>query len=86
MIAFPCMLVGAAERAGMKVPNDPNNFENEKEEYVHFYVFCIPQLCRRMGSPTEHWENAKLIASISEDKLKTMTLEDFIDQGLLYST
>ena len=31
MFAFPAMLVGAAERAGMKVPPDPDEHEAVKD-------------------------------------------------------
>jgi len=81
MMAFPGMLVGAAEKAGMKVPPDPDNFL--AEEYLHFQVFCILQLWRPIKWG-EHWENAEIIASIPEEELKTMTLEDFLDKGLHY--
>lgn len=83
MIAFPIMLVEAAYQANMSVPPDPDKFEEVKDEYPHFYVYCILQLARpiRMG---EHWDNAKVIAGIPLQQLKTMNLEDFIAKGLEY--
>lgn len=84
MMAFPSMIAGAAKRAGMKVPDDPDG-EYSREEFPHFWVFCTLQLCRPM-QPGEHWENAEIIAAIPEDELKTMTLNDFFDKGLRYST
>ena len=80
MIAFPGMLVPAAEKAKMKAPPDPNNFD--KEEFPHFHVFCELQLCRPMLQLYEHWENAKAIARIPVEKLKTMTLEEFRGAGV----
>lgn len=80
MIAFPKMLVSAAKAAKMKVPKDPDEFP--KEKYPHFWIFCAIQLARPMRSPGEHWENAKIIAEISEEKLKTMTFADFISAGV----
>ena len=79
MIAFPSMLVSAAEQAGMKVPDNPDDFN--REDYKHFFVFCNAQLCRPM-SPGEHWDNAKVIAEIPEEEITTVTLEDLIDRGL----
>ena len=85
MIAFPSMLVEAAQQANMPVPPNPDQFEEVKDTYPHFYVYCLLQLSRpvRWG---EHWDNAKVIADISVDNLKTMTLEDFIAKGLEYHT
>lgn len=82
MIIFPSLLVAAAEKAGMKIPPDP--YENyDRDEFPHFYVYCALQLGRaiRWG---EHWDNAKVIAAIDSEKLKKMTLDDFIAAGLEY--
>jgi hypothetical protein len=37
MLAFPGMLAGAAEQAGMKVPSNPDDFD--PNEFPHFFVF-----------------------------------------------
>lgn len=79
MIAFPGMLVAAAEQAGMKTPDNPDDFD--REDYKHFQVFCNAQLCRPM-SPGEHWDNAKVIAEIPEEEITTVTLADLIDRGV----
>lgn len=81
MIVFPGMLVDAAEQAGMKVPADPDNYK--PEEYRHFDLYCLLQLCRpiRWG---EHWENAKILAAIPIDELEKMTLEQLIERGFEY--
>lgn len=81
MMAFPIMLVEAAERAGMPVPSDVDNFD--PNEYPHFHVFCRLQLGKRIRWG-EHWDNAKVIASIGFDRIKTMHLEDFIAAGFEY--
>jgi hypothetical protein len=85
MLAFPGMLLSAAAAAGMKAPSrkkaDDYSFDNEK--FPHFAVFCTLQLNRSM-QPGEQFENAKIIAAIPVDKLKTMTLEDFLFAGLRY--
>lgn len=64
----------------MLVPPDPDNFD--REAFPHFFIFTELQLGRRMSSPSEHSDNAKVIAPIPVDRLKTMTLQDFIDAGL----
>jgi len=54
----------------------------DREAFPHFFIFTELQLGRRMSSPSEHSDNAKVIAPIPVDRLKTMTLQDFIDAGL----
>ena len=84
MMAYPGMLASAAEKAGMKVPPNPDG-EWKVEEFPHFNIFCVVQLGRRIRWG-EHWENAKVVAAIPEDKLDTITLMDLIESGLEYST
>lgn len=81
MMVYPSMLIEASKQAGIKVPPDPDNFN--KDEYPHFHIFCMVQLARpvRWG---EHWENAKVVARIPETKLKTITLEELVSDGLEY--
>lgn len=79
MLVFPGMLVAAATEAGMKVPPDPDNFDSG--QYPHFRVFCNMQLGRRM-QPGEQWENAKVIAAVPEDEIRTITAADLIRRGL----
>lgn len=81
MIAFPGMLVGAAEQAGMKVPPDPEG-EFDREEFPHFYVFCALQIGRPLPNWSAHWNNAYLIASISDEDIRTFSFEDFLMLGL----
>ena len=80
MIAFPTMLMAPAEAAGMKIPPDPNNYS--AEAFPHFHCFCILQLGRPMKMDGEHWRNAKVIAKIPEERLREMTLVDFLAEGL----
>jgi hypothetical protein len=84
MILFPSMLIRPAEKAGMKVPDLGNGEDFNTEEYPHFNVFCTAQLGRRMSSWTEHWDNAKVISSIPEDKIRSITLRELIDLGFAY--
>ena len=86
MLAFGSMLLGPAKEAGMKIPEDfdDENIEAIKESHVHFYIFCLLQLAKRMHSPTEHWENAKILAKIPEEELKKMSIADLIGRGFSY--
>ncbi len=83
MMAFPGMLVGAAKKANMNVPDNPDDYD--QEQFPHFDVFCKVQLGRRMV-PGEHWDNAEIIASISKEEIKTITLEGILAKGLIFST
>jgi len=78
MIAFPGMLVPAAEKAGMPVPPDPDDFSREK--YPHFQVFCTAQLGRAV-THGEQWENAEIIAKFTDEEIVKATLEDLIAKG-----
>jgi hypothetical protein len=84
MFAFPGMLVEAAIKAGMKVPNDPDSFD--ANEYPHFLVFCTVQLGTSMPYPGVHFDNAKVVASIPNDQITKVTLSDLISAGLCITT
>ena len=78
MIAFRGMLLEPAKQSGMKVPEDADNFDYD--EYPHFSVFCAVQIGAAMPYPTAHWENAKVIAEIPEEKVRTITWEEILPQ------
>lgn len=86
MIVFEGLIAVAAKKAGMKTPPEEQLDVKvggwDKKDYPHFFVFCNLQLGRSMSSPNQHWENAKVIAAIPEEKLKTMTVEDFVAAGV----
>lgn len=86
MLAFPSMLLSAAEQAGMKTPELGDNDEFDMNEFPHFAVFCNAQLGRRMSDMGEHWGNAKIIADIPEHEIRTITLGGLIDRGLSFSS
>lgn len=83
MISSPFMLEAAAKEAEIKVPplDQMDNLELFHQDYPHFFCFCVLQLGRRMTPVYQHWDNAKVIASISEDKIKEMTVDDFVNAG-----
>ena len=84
MIAFPGMLVKPAEEAGMKVPKDPDEYNSS--DYPHWHVFLFSQLGSPMPFSDSHWKNAKVIASISNDKIKKIFIEDIIQLGFEYGS
>lgn len=80
MIAYPHMLVPAAEKAGIVCPPDPENYV--ADEFPHFHFFCCAQLGQPMPSPGCHWENAEVVRKIAnEAELKSITLEQLIERG-----
>ena len=78
MLAFPFMLKPAAEKAGIDVPPDVENFN--KRKYPHWSVFVALQLGCSM-CPGEHFNNAKVIALFSKKEIKRATLKDIINRG-----
>lgn len=82
MIVFAGMLASAAEKAGITVPPDPDDFV--PDDFLHFYIFCLVQLARPLSNWNEHWDNAKVIASLTPEECKTVTLEQLMDLGLQY--
>jgi hypothetical protein len=80
VIAFPGMLVAAAEKAGIKVPPNPEEFDST--EYPHWDVFLKVQIGAPMPSWTAHWDNAQLIGSLSDEEIKTITYQQLLDKGL----
>ena len=81
MIAFAGMLCSAADKVGMKYPKDPDTYVENKNEYPHFFVFCMAQLARpiRMG---EQFDNAEIIAKIPDDKIMKVSLNDLLKLGI----
>lgn len=84
MIAFARMLVPAAEEAGIKVPEDPENFD--ESVYPYWNVFLTVQLGAPMPNWSAHWNNAKLIASLSDEEIRTITYQQLLDKGLEIGT
>lgn len=74
MIAFASMLLAPAQEAGMKVPEDADDFDGA--EYPHFQVYLNVQLGSSLPYPSAHWDNAQVIAELSEEKILTITFEE----------
>lgn len=84
MILSADMLVPAAVKAGMKVPEVPENFHEHKEDFPHFYAFCLVQLGKPVRHWGEHWRNAEVIAEIPAAEILALTVGDLIDRGFSY--
>lgn len=80
MIIKASMIAQAAADAGMEVPDA--DFDVNK--FPHFHVFCCAQLCRPLVNWGEHWENAKVVAAIDERKIRSICLQDLINEGFIY--
>lgn len=79
MIAIADALVPAAVDAGIKVPDDLDNYV--KEDFPHWFIFTTLQLGQAMPRPGVHWHNAEIIAALPEDQLRTFTVSDYVNAG-----
>ena len=79
MIAFPSMLVSPAKKAGMKVPDDLENYD--KDKYAHFHIFEMCQIGAPMPYPSVAWDNAKVVASLSDEETDTITYKQLLEKG-----
>lgn len=84
MIAIHIGLAGPAAEAGIEMPEDLENYNND--EYLRWHIFCTMQLGVSMPTPTVHWDNAKVIAAIPEEQLKTITPQELFDMGFQIDT
>lgn len=83
MLAFASMLLSAADEAGIKHPPEDqvDEMSYDRDQYPHWHVLCVTQLSRPMVHG-EHFENAVALSKISEDALKTMTINDLREAGV----
>lgn len=79
MIAFPELLVEPARKAGIKIPDDLVDYV--ADDYPHWHVYCIMQLGTPMPTFTAHWQNARIIAKIPQDKINLVTADKIIKMG-----
>lgn len=74
MIAMPELLAEPASDAGISIPDEiPEDLDSIRETHTHFFVYCMMQLGAPMPSPTSHWENAKVIAQLSDEEIIKVT-------------
>ena len=84
MMAFPAMIAPAAEKAGVDLPDDLEEYD--PENYPHWHVFSLMQLGESMPYPGVHWNNAKIVADIPKEKLITLTFDDLVNEGFQVGT
>lgn len=82
MIAFERPLAACAENAGIKVPADLENYN--PEDYVHWHIYRMTQLGAPLPYPSAHWDNAVVIAKLSEEQAKTVTFRDLEELGCMW--
>lgn len=81
MIAVDFALVEAAKEAGMKVPENLEDYG--KDKYPHWFVYTEMQLGASMPYAGVHWDNAKVVAELSDKEIKTITPEELKGRGFL---
>ena len=84
MIAFPFLLIEPAVRAGISVPEDEDavdKLNQVRETHPHWFVYAALQLGAPMPSPTAHWDNAEIIAKLSLEEIKVITVVDLLALG-----
>lgn len=79
MLAFPGLIAPAAEQAGIKLPDDVENYD--KSQYPHWHVFSAMQLGAPMPHACAHWDNAKVIATLDDTEILTITPEQLEEKG-----
>lgn len=82
MILFPAMLANCAKDAGIKLPKDVNAEDFDSEEFPHWKVYLAVQLGASLPHPRAHWENARVVAEIPDDKIREITYNQLLERGL----
>ena len=80
MIAFADLLVEPAKEAGIKVPDDFGSLKRDNDvaidlylrKFPHFLVYINMQVGRSLPYASSHWDNAKIIAKISDEDILTI--------------
>lgn len=83
MFMFPGMFYNHIKDSKLKMPEDFENYD--PEEYPHFHVFILTHL----GQPidiTALEDNANIIADIPENAIKSVTLNDLMEKGVVFGT
>lgn len=83
MFMFPGMFYNHIKDSKLKMPEDFENYDPEK--YPHFHVFILTHL----GQPidiTALEDNANIIADIPENAIKSVTLNDLMEKGVVFGT
>lgn len=78
------MVITAAKKAGISIPNHPDDLEGYKAEtYPHWHVYTLLQLNAPLPYSGVHFSNARVVASIPENKIVTFTLKNLLEEGFV---
>ena len=77
MITQPETLMDAAREAGIDMPADLHDYD--KSEYPFWHLYCLVQIDRPMPGTDSHCKNAKLVADIDPDRIKSIGFRDIVD-------
>ncbi|MDD4779180.1 MAG: hypothetical protein PHT02_01060 [Tissierellia bacterium] len=83
VFCFTGMFLNHIEGLGLKLPEDLDNYN--PVEYPHYHVFMTLHLARPIDVSSLHY-NAELIANLSDEEIRTVTLESLINKGFCYIT
>lgn len=79
MITIIDALVQPALKAGISIPLDIEEYD--PLEYPHWHAFRCLQLDKIMKYPSEHWDNAEVIASLTREEVHNFGLPEIIERG-----
>lgn len=54
-----------------------------REDYPHFHVFCIMTLGRPIKQPGGHYENAKVLAALTDEEVTTIDFNGLVAKGFV---
>ena len=81
MFMFPGMFYNHIKDSKLKMPSDFENYN--PEEYPHFHVFMLAHLGQPIDIP-ELENNANIIAEIPEEDIKSVTIDDLMEKGVVF--
>jgi hypothetical protein len=84
MIIFEGPLAACATNAGIKVPEDLENYN--PAEFPYWHVYRMSQQGAPMPHPRAHWDNAEVIAKIPESDIMKVTFKDLEEAGCVYGS
>ena len=71
-----------AKKSGIKVPSSEELETYKDEDFPHFSFFCSYQIGKPLRYASEHWDNAKIVASLTHEQATTLTWEGLDSVGL----
>lgn len=83
MLMFPGMFYNHIKDSKLKMPEDFENYD--PEEYPHFHVFILTHLGQLIDIAALE-DNANIIADIPENAIKSVTINDLMEKGVVFGT